>query len=138
MQTPLEMPVGIDLNTPCSQFSPPAEPTPCVEFAVEDFLARIAKLTRLQKAQTKASEWLPKAKASTPRTGRPTLFNLDDAQRDPASVVCMTSSSCGLGLQRVYLVDNSCKRTVVLEYEQALNIPEMEAAMEEEIESHRK
>lgn len=57
---------------------------------------------------------------------------------DQSSEVVYCPSQAGMGFRRVYLCDNSRKRTVVHDYEDAVKLPGMKEAMELEINTFKK
>lgn len=86
----------------------------------------------------KACEDVPKRRVSLPRVEQSTLFQPDSGGHGaPSSAVCSTAMANGFALVRIYLVDRSRKRTMVLDYDDAIQIPETKTSMDLELATYK-
>lgn len=102
---------------------------------------------RLREAKKKARSGLTTKKDSFPNPGIPTIVKdiLSDREKsfqskgnELESTVVFSVTSRGIGLERIYAIDKSRKRTVVLEYQEAVKMPEFRKAMNLEIETFKR
>lgn len=98
---------------------------------------------RLRTAKEKARSGFSMKRSSFPHPGLPTIskecvFDRGNTYSEQESIVVFNVTSRGIGLERIYAIDKSRKRTVVLEYQEAIKMPEFKKAMNLEIETFKK